>query len=68
MIAKIDAGLNSSLVGLIMSAHPIIMGMNIIQVIAFIDSFRMKNANRVTKKGDNLVSMEAFANRRLSME
>ena len=68
MIAKIDAGLKSSLLGLIMSAHPMIIGMNIIQVAVFIDSFKMMYAKRVTKKGDNLVSIEAFANRRLSIE
>ena len=68
MIAKIDAGLKRSLFGLIMSPQPISIGMKIIHVIPRIDSFKIINANRVTKKGDNLVNMEAFANKRLSIE
>ena len=66
--AKIEAGWNNSVFGFIMKIHPINIGTKIIQFALLIDSFRIIEANNVTKKGESLVNMEAFANNKFSME
>ena len=68
IIAKIEAGLKSSLLGLMIRLHPIIIGININHVAELTDSFKRVNANKVTKNGANLVSIDAFASSRWSIE
>ena len=65
---KIEAELKRSLFGFIINPQPIIIGTIMNQFRLFIGSFNIKNANSITKNGDNLVNIEAFANKRLSIE